>query len=713
MSAVRSRPSIEPLMEARSVVVVGASRDPERIGGRPLRFLKTHGFAGPLYAVNPSADEIDGVRCYPDIASLPEPVDLAILCLPAPGCVTALDACVERGIRAAVVFSGGFGEVGEEGKRLQQQLSDTAERGGILLCGPNSVGFVNIGHHLPATFAAPLAKPALDATGDVAFVVQSGAVGTFLYDWARERRLPISHFVSVGNEVGVHVGDYTRYLIEHPEVKVVGLHLEGIRHGRELLDAADRAVEVGKPICALKTGRSAAGQRAALSHTGALAGSDQVATDIFEQYGITRVEDPQDMLDFAQLSRLLDSVGDVTNVGVISTSGGMAVWGADQLETFGLTLPAFADATRARLSDLLPSYGSGENPVDMTGEIVSRPELATEGLEAVLGDPGVDAAVLMLAYQVRHGAWIASEVARIVSASDKPVLVVWMFIEPEFRETLEAAGVALFDLPGSGLRAFGRVVAARRRLGQLQARGERPPAPVDLLAADAAVQPITEHESKALLRQAGFSTPSSRVVTDVASATGAARELGYPVVLKGQAASATHKVDSGLVALGVADEAALVHEFEQICDRLRGLDAEPAVLVERYLTVTQEIILGGQRDAQFGPVVMFGAGGGEAEQVADVAFRAAPVTPEDASEMIRATQVGRGLLNGPAGPARESAAVAAVVAMSEFLCANANWIESVEINPLAFVEGSDEPVALDGLIIGARDHENPVRSGGD
>jgi acetate---CoA ligase (ADP-forming) len=697
------------LFYARSVVVIGASHDAERIGGRPLRFLRTHRFPGPLYVVNPKRDQIDGIPSFKDVRDLPEPVDLAIICLPAERCPAAVAACADRGIGAVVVFSGGFGELGPAGMELEREMLRVVNRAGIALLGPNCVGFVNVDAHLPATFAGPVARLPDAMHGDIAFVTQSGAMGTFLYDWAQHQHLAVSHFVSVGNEADLSLGRCTNFLLDLPTVQSLGLHIEGVRDGSGLLQALDNAQKLGKPVCVLKTGRSEAGQRAAFTHTGALAGSDAVFADIMWQYGAVRVSDPQDMLDFLQLCHSAGVRPANGRVGVVSTSGGMGVWVADLLSDFGVGLAEFHDSTKQRLAELLPAYASATNPVDMTGQIVHEPSLVGNCVSAVVDDPDIDTVILVLYYKAVHDRSISEHLAAVAErarAVGKLVVVGWILHDPDHVASLRDHDVPLFSDPGDCVRAVGRYLSWLATARQIAAAGID--ADPDLgphlePVGNAAPGPVvlTEIESKRIVRAAGFAIPAGRVAMNLADAEAIADDIAYPVVLKGQPPGIAHKAANGLVALAIADRTALRHEFEAMTGQLERLGASGAgILVEKSTPGDMEMIIGTQRDPQFGSVVMFGSGGANAEGRSDVRFMAGPISSAEAQRLILGTRCGAELAATPGGPAAVAELCRAVAALSGVMMAN-DWIESVEVNPIVFSADAGVLTALDALVVSA------------
>lgn len=695
------------LFSARSVVVLGASQDPERIGGRPLRFLRIHQFPGPLYVVNPKHDEVDGIPSFKDVRDLPEPVDLAIICLPAERCAAAVAACADRGVGAAVVFSGGFSEVGPVGKELEREMLEIADRVGMVLLGPNCVGFVNVDARLPATFAGPLARVPDGTHGDIAFVTQSGAMGTFLYDWGQHRHLAVSHFISVGNEAGLSLGTSANFLLDQPAVQSLGLHIEGVRDGAGLLRALGNAQQSGKPVCVLKTGRSEAGQRAAFSHIGALAGSEEVFNDVMWQYGTVRVDDPLDMLDFLELCHSAGARPANGRVGVVSTSGGMGVWVADLLSDFGIGLAEFHDSTKARLAELLPAYGSITNPVDMTGQIVHEPSLVADCVSAVVDDTGIDTVILVLYYRAMHGPLIAEQVAAVAErarAAGKLVVVGWILNNPDHVVALREHDVPVFSDPGDCVRAVGRYLswlATARQIAVARTDARTAPAPRLEPVGNAGAAPIvlTEVDSKRIVQAAGFAIPAGRAATNLADAEAIADDIAYPVVLKGQAPGIAHKAANGLVALAIADRSGLQQEFEAMTGRLERLGAAGAdILVEKSTPGGVEMIIGAQRDPQFGSVVMFGSGGSNTEGRSDVRFMANPITPAEAERLIGGTRCGAELAATAGGPAALAELSRAVAALSGVMAAN-DWIESVEVNPIVFAADGGGLIALDALVV--------------
>jgi acetate---CoA ligase (ADP-forming) len=739
---------LDDLVRARSVAVVGASQDPTRIGGRPIAFLQQAGFTGPIYPVNAKYAEVQGLRAYPDLEAIPGPVEVAIVSVPARDVPGVIEACAKKGVRAAVVFSSGFGEVGEEGRAQQAALERLARVTGVRIVGPNCQGVVALHHRLNLSFSSAF----LDwgEPGHVGLAVQSGAVGGMMAALLRERRVGFSHWVSAGNEADVDVAECIDFFARDPATRVIGAYVESIRDGRRLLDAVVAARAAGKPVVILRTGRSAQSRRAAASHTGALASDDAVATALLAQAGATDVRDVTELLDaLATFARVAPPRG--RRLGILSNSGGLGVIMADTAARLGLELPAFSTALQQELAAILPAFGATGNPVDVTAQLLADATLLPRSLRAMLGSSEVDLLIVALA-MVNRLYPVQTIVDDIVGASretGKSVIVTWLASAPEALHVIEAAGLPVFTdatrcltalsallrfageppllegpvasaptLPAEARRLLERMVPhARHEHADTGAsaglRGEHP----DVSPDDEAASLVTldEFDSKAVLRAAGVPTVEERLVAMGEDAARAAESLGYPVALKLCAAGIPHKSEHGLVKLGLRDAAAVraaAAELNAIHRRLsetprrdvstaRTLAAAPAVrglLVQPMVPPGIEMVIGSRRDPTFGPVVMVGLGGLFVEHFADVAFGLAPVTRVQARAMLRSLRAWP-LLAGARGrpPADVDAIADVLIALSRLALAGQAFIREIDVNPLiALASGV---VAADGLVV--------------
>ena len=462
--------AIHGLIHPRSIAIVGASADLSKINGRPLKFLIEKGYAGRILPVNPKYPQIAGLACSPDIASLPEAADLAIVAVPAREVLASIDALGQRGVRAAVIFSSGFGETGPDGVRLEQAVADCARRHGMVLCGPNCLGFVNAFDKVYATFSQYVDGDT--GPGPIAFVTQSGAFGTAIAALARQRGLGLGYFINTGNQADLDFSELMDSVIDDPRIRVAAGYLEGLEDGAALIRLAQRCQALGKPLVLTKVGRMASGQRAAASHTGALAVGDAVFDAVIRQYGVLRARNEEQMLDMLQaLSQDRPARG--TGLGIATQSGGAGVMMADRAEEVGLTMPELGEATRARLAEVMPAFGSAGNPVDVTGQFVARPELLSESVVALLGDPAVHIGIVWLQLMTAHVDTLVRIFCEIRDRSTKPFFVCWVAAPAEALRRLNAEGIVVFS---AGERAV-EAAAALARHGSFRrrrARGDRP-----------------------------------------------------------------------------------------------------------------------------------------------------------------------------------------------------------------------------------------------
>ncbi|MBI2878161.1 MAG: CoA-binding protein, partial [Candidatus Rokubacteria bacterium] len=457
---------LDPFFRPASIAILGASEDFVKISGRPLKFLLEKGYPGRIFPVNPKYERVAGLPCYPTITAIPEPVDLAIVAVPAALVPEALGLCAAKGVRSAVVFSSGFGEVGEEGARLERQLAEVARGSGLRLCGPNTLGFMNTFDRVMATFSQ--AGEGEAPPGPVAFVTQSGAFGTAIFALARQRGLSFGYFVNSGNEADLELADLLDYVVADPRVRVVSGYIEGLKDGRRLLAVADRALELGKPVVIVKVGRSPAGARAALSHTGSLAGSDRVYSGVFRQKGVIRATQEEELLDLVSAFSLCPLPG-ARGLGIVTQSGGAGVLMADRAEELGLAVPELADDTRTALRKVIPAFGSIKNPVDITAQFIADPALLQSALGIVLQDPGVDAVIFYLGLMERFADQVVANLREVHARTRKPLLVAWAAAPEPGLRALRESGICVMPSATravNAVRALVEYAEARNRRGE-------------------------------------------------------------------------------------------------------------------------------------------------------------------------------------------------------------------------------------------------------
>jgi acetate---CoA ligase (ADP-forming) len=694
------RPAMAQLLAPRSVAIVGASSDPGRIGGRPVHYYRQAGFAGRVYPINPNRDEIQGYRAYPTIDSVPGPIDLAVIAIPAAQVAASIEQCARKNAKAVVVFSAGFAEIGPQGAALQREVLAVASRYGVRLLGPNCLGLFNARIRHFATFSS-FPESGLPVPGRVGLVTQSGAYGTHVLMQARARRIGVNIWVSTGNEVDLDVAALIEALASDADTDVIACYLEGVRHGPALLNALGAAHAARKPVILMKVGRSAVGAEAAASHTASLAGSDAVFEAAVRSYGVERVETTERFLDLtyaASRARLPRS----NRLGIVTISGGAGVLMADVAEAEGLEVQPLPIATQRRLLAANP-LGSPRNPLDVTGQALNNIDLVRQAVAAIFEDGPYDCAVGFFT------AWPAVRALgpKLQSAlregsqarAGRPMALV-ILAPPDVAQAYEADGFLVFEDPSRAIAALAGMVRLSVRLNAPARRSAPARAPLGGLLPQ---RPLSEVEAKQLLSQAGINVLAERLVGSAEAARDAAVALGCPVAMKIVSSEIAHKTEIGAVVLDVASPDAAAAAFGQLMAAFARAAprAQPeGILVSPMLKDGVEVILAAKNDAVFGPVTMVGIGGIFVEVLKDVALRVGAVDPDEARRMLKELR-GYALLAGGRGrPAADlDAAAEAIAALSAYALANAGRFESMEINPLLVRPRGHGAVALDAWIV--------------
>jgi acetyltransferase len=689
------------------VAVIGASSDPTKLGyGIMVNLLHPQfGFPGPVYPVNPKADEILGKRCYPGILSVPDPVELAVIIVPAEMVASMLEDCGRRGVKAAIIISGGFREVGPEGAERERLALEVARRHGMRLMGPNGIGVIDTHTPLNTTFA-----PGLHGLGFIDFVSQSGALCGGIIDWAQARGLHFSRFLSIGNKLDVDEIDLLNYLAEDAHSRVITLYLEDVRDGPAFLEAACKAAR-HKPVLALKTGRTMSGQAATASHTGALAGVHTAFRAACKQAGVIEVENIEEMFN-AALALAHQPLPKGNRIAILTNAGGPSALAADWLNPAGLTLAHTSPEIQTTLRTFLNPQAGVEGPVDMLGGAGESHYL--RALEALLADPGNDGVLVILVPMVLSdsGAILRTLVSAIQAAkTHKPVLACLMG-EASLKEAFAVAdegGLPAYRFPEEAVRAFGIM---RQRAAWLETKHPQPAVVKgvksqrarDLLSAarQTSLRALDAATGRAVLEAYGLKTPKDVLATSPEEAAALAKKIGFPVALKLASPDILHKTEVGGVLLSVADEGAAREGWQAIVARARAVHPEAdicGVQVQQMVRGGQEVILGVKRDPVFGPLVMFGLGGVYVEALADVSFRLAPLSRQEAEEMITEVRSAK-LLEGLRGasPADRSALVDAILRIGQ-LAADSPEIAELDVNPLIVLPAGQGALAVDVRII--------------
>jgi len=688
------------LLAPRSVAIFGASNDPERISGRPLRYFLEAGYSGVLYPINPNRATVQGVPAYPDLASVPGPVDFALIAVPAALATGALEASIDKGVQAVVMFTAGYAETGEEGRKAQERIAELARRGGVRLCGPNCLGLFNLRTGHTPTFGSYL-EEGPERPGPLGMVTQSGAFGTHLLALAKRRGILSGVWISTGNEADIQVADGISFLADDPETEAIACYMEAIKDRERFIDAVTRARASGKPVIAMKVGGSVVGAAAAASHTASLAGSDAIYDTAFRQLGVERAVSPEDLIEIAYActrGRLPRS----RRLAVMTVSGGAGVLMADAAEREGVELTPLSAEAQAEVVSWVP-FAAARNPVDLTAQPLNEPELIDKGFDLLLGReefPAIAAFFLLWASSPKMGEILFRSVSQAAARYPDRYFALSVIAREEVRRRYEKAGIAIFEDPW---RAVEAVAAAMRCAERLAEPPAPPPAPLDGLP-PLPKRRIGENEAERILAGAGIPVVPEHLATSAAEATAAAAALGDRLVLKILSSDILHKTEVGGVLLDVpAAEAA--DAYDRLIAQIRATAPNAridGVLVSPMLRDGVETIIGVQNDPVFGPVVMFGLGGIFVEVMRDITFRIAPFAPKEARRMIGEIK-GAALLEGTRGkPPADIDALAEVLSrLSRFAAAQAGRFTSIEINPLLVRQRGTGVVALDALILTA------------
>ena len=691
------------VMKPRAIALVGASTRDHTIGHDILQRLLEYGYKGQLFLVNPKGGVIAGREVFRSVRDLPDEVDLAIIAINARFVLDTVDQCHERGIQGLVVISAGFKETGEAGRALEQALADKVKGFGMTLVGPNCLGVVNT--HPDVRMDGCFAE-SLPRRGDIGFVSQSGALGGGILNILKDLGIGFSQFISIGNQAHVNAASAIAYWENEDDVRQILLYMESILEPQQFRQLAARTSKK-KPILALKAGRSAAGASAASSHTGSLAGADLAADALLRQAGIIREKSLKELFSSAKAFSMCPlPKGD--RVAIVTNSGGPAIMATDAVEDCGMRMAKLSEATREKLRGFLPAAASVKNPVDM---IASAPlEHYRQTLETVLADEGVDMVlVIYLPFLGLKDTDVAQAIMDIRAAHpDKPIAGVFMTTQEFFSGLSERkVTVPFYMYAEEGIAALDRL--NRQRKWVERPAGRTPAYAVDKAAASAVLEAaradgrdtLTTRESISLLEAYGIRTCRSKLAKSEDEAVRIADAIGYPVVMKMTSKTTSHKTDVGGVRVGIGSAAQLRAEYRDLLAKLaeRGLEQGlEGVLIQEMVQGKREMVCGLATDPQYGPMIMFGLGGVFVEVMKDVAFRLAPLTDQDAAEMIRSVKAWR-LLEGARGmtPAQTGRIEETLLRISQ-LVADFPRIAELDINPLIISDKDGEPIAVDARV---------------
>lgn len=700
----RTRLPLDVLFAPRSVAVVGATERPGSVGRTVLWNLISNPFGGTVYPINPKRPNVLGIKAWPSLGALPERVDLAIVVTPAQAVPGVIQECAELGIRGAIILSAGFKEIGAEGERLEQEILRIAQAAQVRIIGPNCLGVMRPPSGFNATFAGAMARP-----GNVAFISQSGALLTSILDWSLREAVGFSAFVSVGSMLDVGWGDLIDYLADDPMTRSILLYMESIGDARAFLSAA-REVALTKPIIVIKAGRTAQAAQAAASHTGSLTGSDEVLSAAFRRTGVLRVDSIADLFYMAEtLARQPRPAG--RRLTVLTNAGGPGVLATDALVSGGGELATLSASTLKALDAFLPTQWSHGNPVDILGD--ADPERFAKVLEVTGQDEGSDGLLVILTPQdMTEPTQTADRLKPYAKLHGKPVLASWMGGSEVAagERILNDAGIPTFGYPDTAARIFNYMWRYTYNLAGLY---ETPALAQTVSSARDEVRRwvesaraegrtlLTEYESKKLLAAYGIPTVETRLAVTEDAAVAEAAALGFPVVVKLHSLTVTHKTDVGGVRLNIPDAEAVRAAFRDIRTRLEtmgqgrafdGVTVQPMVRLDGY-----ELIVGSSVDAQFGPVLLFGAGGTLVEVFRDRALGLPPLNTTLARRMMEQTRIYEALKGVRGRPPVDLKALEQLMVRFSQLVAEQRFVKEVDINPL--LASPERLLALDARVV--------------
>lgn len=692
---------LDSLFSPKSVAVIGAAREEGKVGHDILDNLILSDYAGGLYPVNPKAEEIHGIRCYPSIADVPADVDLAIIVIPAKLVPGSIEECGKKGVKIAVVISAGFKEVGGEGVRLEKSLIEAARKYGLRVVGPNCLGVINTGSRLNASFAKdmPLA-------GNIALVSQSGALCTAILDWAKAEEVGFSKFISLGNKADVSENEVLEIMRDDDETSVIALYLEAVKDGSSFVESA-KSVSAKKPLLVLKAGRTEAGARAVSSHTGSLAGSDRAYSAALRQAHALQVDSMEELFDLP-VAFAYQPLPKNNRVAIITNAGGPGIIASDACEKLAIRLASLGDETLVKLRENLPGASNIYNPVDVLGDATaSRYELA---LRAVLEDEAVGGVMVLLTPQaMTEIEETARTIVETVKGSDKTVMACFM------GEADIASGIKILRegrIPNSNFPEKAAKVFSEMVKYATEKKVSIEPAPTfDVNSTDVSTlfeecsrigrMNVGDLDALRVVGDYGLRIPETVLVKSPQEAVEVAHKIGFPVVLKIVSPQIIHKTDIGGVKLGLEDEDSVTRGFDQIMTNVRRYAPHASIWgisVQEQFPQGRETIIGISRDPQFGPLIMFGLGGIFVEALKDVSFRIMPITPFDAKQMVLEIQ-SYPLLRGVRGqPSADFAAIENSILRVAQLVKDFPEIVELDINPLIVYEAGKGAIAADARL---------------
>jgi acetate---CoA ligase (ADP-forming) len=700
------------LLNPESVAIIGVSENSSRIGGRLFKYICKHGYRGDLALVNPKYQELNGVKCYPTVSDIPQPIDCALIAVPEKHVLSVLKECADSGVGAAVVFSSGFAEMGSSGKKAQDSIKALARTRNLRVCGPNCIGLINFNSRTVLSFSQLLEIDTL-IPGNIGFISQSGALGGSMVNRAQDKNIGLSYFISSGNEADLEISDYIKYLVVNDEkTKVIAAVIEGIRDGAKFMEAAKLAFNHRKPIVVLKIGETEAGKKAAATHTGSMTGSDAVIDAIFNQEGVVRVRHYDELFQTAALLAQQE-VPRGNRVGILTSTGGGGIIMADYYTKLGLMVPEPSQKTKDLAAKEIAAFGTVANPFDLTGQIFSDPDMFKRCMKLFVEEDNFD--IIQVNVSMVAGPSSEYRAAMLLDSIEgckKPVVTWWAagsLSDPGIK-ALNGSKVSVFRSPDRCATAVASLVKYYRHSEKHRSDNISPPGTEDassLQKASAilrtAAASLSEHQSKALLNLYGIPVTREMVATSAPDAVRFAEEIGLPVVLKVDSPDILHKSEANTMRVGVGSKEEIIRLYGELIENASKYNSKAkinGILVQEMIQGGSEVMIGMSQDPQFGPTIMFGLGGIFVEILKDISLRVAPLSAADAEQMVEEIK-GYPILTGVRGKKRSDikAIIDVLLKISRLAKDWEGTITEIDINPLIVLEEGRGAKAVDALVV--------------
>ncbi len=698
---------LKKFFHPESIAIIGASANFSSISGKPVKILLQHNFPGDIYPVNPRYEEIGGLKCYPSVLDVPGQIDLAIVAVSASRLMSIVKDCIAKKVRNLLLFSSGFAEIGESGRKIQDEVAQLAKANNIRIIGPNSAGCLNVKDSIPMSFATTLESAERFQSGNVGFVSQSGALGFSVFGLAQERDLGFTYIINTGNEMDITTLDSMEFMLEDKDTTVIAGYMEGVPDGKQLIRVAKRAKALKKPLIILKSGTSALGKEAALSHTASLAGSEETFQVIAKQYGLIMVKDIDEMIDAMQIFSG-GKVAKGNRLATISNSGAEGIKMADFSEQFNIQLKPLQGETKKKVEAIIPAYGSALNPIDVTAQALTEQHIIPDTVEALAKSDEVDVIVVQTTFGGELGVQICQQIVELDKKVDKPIVVAVTGTEQHCgkgRRVLRQNGVPAY------VTTYDTMVAVKHLMDAgefhdlpIVAEERLSEDPIQLVQDEYKTHIWTEEKVKEILAQLKVKVPKSiviRSIDDIEKHTG---DLQFPLVAKVLSDEILHKTDAGGVKLDIQNVEEAKRAFHAIIESGKKYKADAqieGVLLEEMLQEQGvEMFIGIKNDSQFGSFIVCGLGGIFIEVLKDVSIRHIPIQKEDAYSMLEELQ-GYPMLLGTRGQEKLDidALAEALVSISDFVQAQNGTLQEMDINPVVVLKEGDGIIALDGLMI--------------